>query len=104
MKNKIIQHLKTEHKNDVDQLFATGNEQESRTFNDFKSSLISQQLKQSLLRYDSYEQTDKIWNKVNEEISIGIFDQFEIELNDGSFEYQNNNTCLLYTSDAADDR
>ena len=92
LKNKIIQHLKTEHKNDVDQLFATGNEQESKTFSDFKSSLISQQLKQSLLRYDSYEQTDKIWNKVNEEISIGIFDQFEIELNDGSFEYQNNNT------------
>lgn len=91
LKKRVIQHLKQNHKDDVDQLFANGAQQESKTFDDFPGSSISSQLTQSLLK-DNYEQTNNVWEKVKEEIDVALFKEPGINLTDGSFEYQNNHT------------
>ena len=90
LKNKVIQHLKQNHKDDVDQLFASGDQDESKAFNDFSSLLISPQLTQALLKED-YQKTNELWDKTKEEIDIVLFEN-TINLTDGSFEYQDSNT------------
>ena len=90
---KIVNHLKTKHKAEVDELFQNGTEQETKTFNDFPGGLISQQITQALLNYENdYEKTNQIWEKVKEQIDITLFNLDGTKLTDGSFEYQESNS------------
>ena len=90
---KIVDHLKRKHKDEVDKLFINGTEQETKTFNDFSNGLISQQITQPLLIYESdYEKTNQIWEKVKKDVDITILEQPGINLTEGSFEYQDNNS------------
>ena len=90
---KVVDHLKKQHKAEVDELFQNGTEQETKTFNDFSSTLISQQITQPLLNYENdYEKTNQIWEKVKEQIDITIFKQPGTKLTDGSFAYQESNS------------
>ena len=91
--SKIVNHLKTKHKAEVDELFQSNNQQETKTFNDFPNALISQQITQPLLNYENdYEKTNQIWEKVKEQIDITIFKQPGTKLTDGSFAYQESNS------------
>lgn len=91
--SKIVNHLKTKHKAEVDELFQSNNQQETKTFNDFPNALISQQITQPLLNYENdYEKTNQIWEKVKEQIDITIFKQPGTKLTQDSFEYQESNS------------
>ena len=91
--SKIVNHLKTKHKAEVDELFQSSNQQETKTLNDFPSGLISQQITQPLLNYENdYEKTNQIWEKLKEQIDITLFKQPGTKLTDGSFEYQDSNS------------
>ena len=90
---KVVDHLKKQHKAEVDELFQNGIEQETKTFNDFSSTLISQQITQALLNYENdYEKTSKIWEKVKNDVDIVLFKQPGTKLTQDSFEYQESNS------------
>ena len=89
LRKRIITHLKSKHKNDVDQLF-NSNANESKSYNDFSTNQIPPIIKQPFPNYEI--DNDSTWTNLEKEISISLFNK-PIELSqEGSFDFPGSNT------------
>ena len=90
--SKIIAHLKQNHKNDIDQLFANGADQEHKTFKDFNQALIPQQIVKSILNYDNETETVANFEKLKKDLEPAIFSNPITLLTGEAFDYEESNT------------
>lgn len=89
LRKRIITHLKSKHKNDVDQLF-NSKPNESKSYNDFSTNQIPPIIKQPFPNYEI--DNDSTWTNLEKEISISLFNK-PIELSqEQSFDFPGSNT------------
>ena len=89
LRKRIITHLKSKHKNDVDQLF-NSKPNESKSYNDFSINQIPPIIKQPFPNYEI--DNDSTWTNLEKEISISLFNK-PIELSqEQSFDFPGSNT------------
>ena len=81
LERKIINHLKTKHKSEIDQLFASNNS--SLTFKDFNKNQIPEFIWKPILNYQQDENTFQTkWNQICKNIEPSVFENpMEIDFN-----------------------
>ena len=89
LRKRIITHLKSKHKDDVDQLFIS-KPNESKSYNDFSTNQIPPIIKQPFPNYEI--DNDSTWTNLEKEISISLFNK-PIDLShEQSFNFPGSNT------------
>ena len=92
VKKTIVNHLKSKHQAQVNQLFQNGG---TISFNDFNPNQV-QQLKQPLLKYEANDNGAN-WNKIEQQIAISIFNKPINLSTQQSFDFEASNTINYFS-------
>ena len=95
LKTIVVNHLKKNHKNEVDQLFNVTNE--TKIFKDFNQNQIQEIIRKPLLNYDDKTNTDNRWIQLEKLIQPSIFRSVMSLNSQASFTFNKADELNLYS-------